>query len=133
METTTVALETAPEPDPDAAALPSASTAGSNAGLETARTAVLVGTSTPQPAASDLANTASEQPLPLGPSPLPAQVPAAPGSGTGSGGASGSPSGAAAWLSPFDFGFERPGAVHAGETSEHAPAPVSFDPGSSPD
>ncbi|WP_306901314.1 hypothetical protein [Arthrobacter sp. B1I2] len=133
METTTVALETAPEPDPNAAALPSASTAGSNAGLETARTAVLVGTSTPQPAASDLANTASEQTLPLGPSPLPAQVPAAPGSGTGSGGASGSPSGAAAWLSPFDFGFERPGAVHAGETSEHAPAPVSFDPGSSPD
>lgn len=67
------------------------------------------------------------------PSPAPVQAPAVPASGTGSSAASaGSPS-AAAWLSPFNLGPATPGALRAGDVPEHAPAPVSFDPGSSPD
>jgi hypothetical protein len=134
LQAATVALETAPEPDPAAAVSPTDGTSDGNASLVTAGAAVLVNdTSTLQAAVSDLAAPASEQPLTADPSPVPAQVPAAPASGTGSSGTSSGPSGAAAWLSPFDFGLEPSGAVLAGKTSEHAPAPVSFDPGSSPD
>jgi hypothetical protein len=67
------------------------------------------------------------------PSPAPAQAPAAPGSGTGSGSASGGSPSSAAFLNPLTFDLSLPGAICAGETPEHAPAPVSFDPGSSPD
>jgi hypothetical protein len=67
------------------------------------------------------------------PSPAPAQVPAAPGSGVGSGASSAGSSGSAAWLSSFDFHLSCSGPVRAGEYSQHAPSPVSFDPGSSPD
>lgn len=67
------------------------------------------------------------------PSPAPARAPAVPASGAGSSAASGGSSGAAAWLTPFNFEFASPGAVSAVEFSGHAPAPVSFDPGSSPD
>ena len=79
------------------------------------------------------AGIAVEDPLSLDPSPLPAQAPAAPGSGTGSGGSPAGPSGAAAWLNSFDYLFRIAGAVLGLESPEHAPAPVSFDPGSSPD
>jgi hypothetical protein len=68
------------------------------------------------------------------PSPAPAQAPPAPGSsGTGSGSASGGSPSSAAFLNPLTFDLSLPGAICAGETPEHAPAPVSFDPGSSPD
>ena len=133
LQAATVALETAPGPDPAAEVSPTKGTADGNASLVTAGAAVLANTSILQPAVSDLAVPASEQPLTADPSPVPAHVPAAPASGTGSSGTSSGPSGAAAWLSPFDFGLERPGDVLAVTSSEHAPAPVSFDPGSSPD
>jgi hypothetical protein len=67
------------------------------------------------------------------PSPVPAQAPAAPASGAGSGASTSSSSGSAAWLSAYKFDLPIAGAVRAGETSEHVPAPVSYDPGSSPD
>lgn len=77
-------------------------------------------------------DSAQEQPT-AGHSPAPAQAPAVPASGTGSSVAPGGSSGAAAWLSAFNFDLSTPGAVRPGDTPEHAPAPVSFDPGSRPD
>ncbi|GGH90239.1 hypothetical protein GCM10007170_03550 [Arthrobacter liuii] len=132
-EATTDAVEPAPEPDRAAPQLTSAGTGSYDPSLAPAGASALAGTAAHGPAVPVLNDPASEQPLPVDPAPLPAQAPAAPGSDTGGGGSSGGSPGAAAWLSPFDFGFERPGAVAAGDTSEHAPAPVSFDPGSSPD
>lgn len=135
-----VALEILPdgagtglEPGQESDASPTAPVAGGSAALATVRSAALANTFSPWAGMSVPADPASGQSLPVESAPLPAQVPAAPGSGTGSVGSSGGSSGAAAWLSPAYFGFERPGAVPAGEASEHAPAPVSFDPGSSPD
>lgn len=78
-------------------------------------------------------DAAEELPVAADPSPAPAQAPPAPGSGTGSSTTSAPSSGAAAWLSPLDLNLPTTGVVLAGEFSEHAPAPVSFDPGSSPD
>jgi hypothetical protein len=63
----------------------------------------------------------------------PAQAPPASGSGPGSSSSSTGSSGSAACLSLFTFDLPLAGAVRAGETSERLPAPVSFDPGSSPD
>jgi len=63
----------------------------------------------------------------------PAQSPAVPGTGTGSGGSASVAFGSAAWLSAYDFDHFLSRAVLAREDSEHTPAPVSFDPGSSPD
>jgi hypothetical protein len=77
-------------------------------------------------------DTAREQPT-AGPSPAPALAPAVPASGTGSSAPSAGSSGATAWLSAFNFDPASPGAVSAGDITEHAPAPVSFDPGSRPD
>ncbi|MHC6231660.1 hypothetical protein ACX5I6_19155 [Arthrobacter sp. MMS24-T111] len=122
-----------PEADQGAEALPTAPSGSSSAGFATVRSAALANTPAPQAGMSVPAGPASGQPLPVDPAPLRAQVPAGPASGTGSGASSGGPASAAAWLSPACFGFERPGTVPAGETFEHAPAPVSFDPGSSPD
>jgi hypothetical protein len=127
------ALDIVPEPGQASRALPNELGVGSDAGLPTAGTADLANISGPQSALPAPADPNSGQPLPVDPAPLPDQVPAVPASGTGSGGPSGGSSGAAAWLSVFDFGFEHPGAVLAGEASGHIPAPVSFDPGSSPD
>lgn len=60
-------------------------------------------------------------------------APAGPASGTGSGTSPSGSSGAAAWLD--DFGFDPPlqGSAPISGSSQHAPSPVSFDPGSSPD
>ena len=132
VETLPEASETAAEADVDAGSPDSGQVTGGNPGSEASGVSVLAGTSGPRTAVSVPAAPDYEEPLPVDQAPLPAQVPS-PASGAGSGGSSGSPSGAAAWLSPFGFGFERPGAVPAIEASEHAPAPVSFDPGSSPD
>lgn len=133
VEETQEAVETAPETDHAVEAPSLAATADGNGSLESAGLGVRAKTAAPQSALSVQADSVSEQPLAADPWPLPAQAPAAPASGTGSAGSSGGPSGAAAWLDPFDFGFEPAGTVPAGDTSEHAPAPVSFDPGSSPD
>jgi hypothetical protein len=95
--------------------------------------AALAGTSVPQWGAINDSGFRDEQPGTADPSPAPVRAPGGPGSGTGSGTASAGSAGSAAFLSPFTFDLPRTGAVRAGETSEHAPAPVSFDPGSSPD
>ena len=87
----------------------------------------------PRPAAPVAPDFAEEQSGTVEPSPAPAQVPSAPVSGTGSSVSSAASSGAAAWLNHFTFNPPMTGSVSAGETSEHATAPVSFDPGSSPD
>jgi hypothetical protein len=80
-----------------------------------------------------LPDSAEEQPGTADPSPAPSQAPPPPGSGTGSSVTSAAGSGTAAWLSPFNLTLPPTGIVLAGEFSEHAPAPVSIDPGSSPD
>jgi hypothetical protein len=67
------------------------------------------------------------------PSPSPSPAPAAPGSGTLGGASPSGPSAAAAWLNDFDLHLPLPGYYPIGGASEHAPSPVSFDPGSSPD
>jgi hypothetical protein len=105
---------------PDAATLPYGAVA-------------LAGTSAPLWAITSASGFGDEQPSTADPSPAPAQAPAAPGSGVGSGAASGGSAGSAAFLSAFNFDLPLSGAVCAGESPEHAPAPVSFDPGSSPD
>ncbi|WP_156507409.1 hypothetical protein [Arthrobacter sp. OY3WO11] len=74
-----------------------------------------------------------EQALPFGGSPYPAHVPAPPASSSGGSTASGAGSGPAAWLDAFDLLLPLAGDSPLGEYSEHAPSPVSFDPGSSPD
>jgi len=130
-EATADIAATAAEPDEAAAASPAAAPAGSsNAGhqqLDSVPSGYF-------PHFDVFAVSAPvDPPLTSDPAPLPGQVPAAPGSGTGSSGSSASPSGAAAWLSPFDLGLERPGVIPVGDPSQHLPAPVSFDPGSSPD
>ena len=118
------------EVDQEARALADASSAAGGVILEARDAAGLAGLLVLQP---DMSDPVVDEPLPAEPAPLPANTPAAPASGTGSGGSSGGASGAAAWLSPFGFDFELPGILLAGDTPEHAPAPVSFDPGSSPD
>lgn len=133
LEAPATALETASEPGPDSGALLDELGVGDVAQLQTTGNAGLANIFEPPSAMPASADPDSGQSLPVDPAQLPDQVPAVPASGTGSGGSSGGPSGAAAWLSPFDFGFEHPGAVLAGEASGHIPAPVSFDPGSSPD
>ncbi|MBT2530893.1 hypothetical protein J7E83_01890 [Arthrobacter sp. ISL-48] len=67
------------------------------------------------------------------PSPVPAPAPPGPSSGSGSGASPAGSPGSAAWLDTFDFYLPLAGVVPLGGSSEHAPSPVSFDPGSSPD
>lgn len=93
----------------------------------------LAGSSAGPPAGQALPAMSGDQSETTDGSPHPAQVPAAPGSGTGSGASSANSAGSAAWLNTFNFNIPDAGPVRAGEASEHAPAPVSFDPGSSPD
>ncbi len=74
-----------------------------------------------------------EQTVPSGGSPYPAHAPAPPVSGGGSSTASGTGSGPAAWLDAFSLQLPLAGNSLVGEYSKHAPSPVFFDPGSSPD
>lgn len=81
-----------------------------------------------------VAGSDSAQELPTAdPSPTHAQAPAVPASGTGSSASSAGSSGGAACLNAFSFDPAASGALHGVDVSEHAPAPVSFDPGSRPD
>ncbi|WP_457966220.1 hypothetical protein M1E17_06335 [Arthrobacter sp. D1-29] len=67
------------------------------------------------------------------PSPLSALAPAGPSSGVGSGSSASGASGSAAWVDAFGLYLPLGGAYPISGFSEHAPSPVSFDPGSSPD
>lgn len=76
-----------------------------------------------------------ELPGSVGPSPRPGPVPAAPvtaGAGSSAPASSGS-SGSAAWLNSFHYQPAFAAVYSGGVRPEHAPDPVSFDPGSSPD
>jgi hypothetical protein len=70
-------------------------------------------------------------PLTLDPSAIPS--PLGPTSGAGSGAPSSGSNGSAAWVDTFGFYLPLPGSFRISGPSEHAPSPVSFDPGSSPD
>jgi hypothetical protein len=96
-------------------------------------TTTLAGASAVPPGGQALPAMSGDQPETTDGSPHPVQVPAAPGSGSGSGASSAGSGGSTAWLNTFNFNIPDAGPVRAGEASEHAPAPVSFDPGSSPD
>ncbi|MFF1883730.1 hypothetical protein ACFVVC_19905 [Pseudarthrobacter sp. NPDC058196] len=129
-EAPAAALEESPDPGPASGALPSEFGVGDDLLLQSAGNAAPTDISGMEPASAD---PASGQSVPGDPAHVPGQVPGVPASGTGSSGSSAGPSGAAAWLSVFDIGLERPGALLASEPSGHIPAPASFDPGSSPD
>lgn len=95
--------------------------------------AFLAETSGIEPAVHPSGGGDAGQPATDAPMHQPAQSPAVPGTGTGSGGSASVAFGSAAWLSAYDFDHFLSRAVLAREDSEHTPAPVSFDPGSSPD
>lgn len=74
-----------------------------------------------------------EAPLPTDGTPYPAALPAVPGSGSGSSQPFGGGAGGAAWLSDFHMDVPLNRAVPVSGPLQNSPAPVSFDPGSSPD
>lgn len=82
-------------------------------------------------ATAGMQSAALEAPLTQDPSAIPS--PLGPTSGAGSGGSLSGSNGSAAWLDTFGFNLPLPGAFPISGHSEHAPSPVSFDPGSSPD
>jgi hypothetical protein len=61
------------------------------------------------------------------------ELPAVPGSGSGSSQASGAGPGGSAWLSNFQLNVPLAGVFPVSGPLQSPPAPVSFDPGSSPD
>ncbi|WP_258805196.1 hypothetical protein [Pseudarthrobacter sp. NS4] len=128
--------EAAGSPSPEAPAAATTLTEASDvpgAPSDSAGEAAFAGTSERSRSASALTDQDAGRPGAADPSPDHAPSPAVPGSGSGSTASSAGSPGFTAWLSPFDFNlpFTRP--VLAGEALEHAPSPVSFDPGSSPD
>lgn len=96
-------------------------------------TTTLAGAFAVPPGGQALPAMSGDQPETTDGSPQLVQVPAAPSSGSGSGASSAGSGGSTAWLNTFNVNIPDAGPVRAGEASEHAPAPVSFDPGSSPD
>lgn len=90
-------------------------------------------TSLQDTAGAELHAGSAESPWTAGPPTPPAPGPAAPASGAGSGASPSGGSGSAAWLDGFGLDLPRPGSFPVSGPSQHAPAPVSFDPGSSPD
>lgn len=90
------------------------------------------------PFAASQASTGADSPgtgTPVTADPRPAPAPAPPGPSSGSGGSisSAGSGGSAAWLTFLDFYLPPAGSVPLSGPSMHAPSPVSFDPGSSPD
>jgi hypothetical protein len=65
--------------------------------------------------------------------PDPHELPAAPGSGSGTSQSSGASPGGSAWLSTFHVNVPLTGLFPVSGPLQNSPAPVSFDPGSSPD
>lgn len=106
---------------------------GQGFGTSRVSTVILADTSSGLWASVAASGTEAGQQDTADPSPVPAQAPAALGSAAGSGASTSGTSGSAAWLSAYNFDLPIVGAVRIGETSEHVPAPVSYDPGSSPD
>lgn len=74
-----------------------------------------------------------ESPGPQEGSPGPSELPAVPGSGSGSSQPSSGGAGGTAWLSTFHLDVPLTGVFPVSGPLQNAPAPVSFDPGSSPD
>lgn len=74
-----------------------------------------------------------EAPLPSDGSPVPFALSAVPGSGSGSSQSSAGGAGGTAWLSTFHPDVPLTGVFPVSGPLQNAPAPVSFDPGSSPD
>ncbi|MGX9901972.1 hypothetical protein ACW0JT_23055 [Arthrobacter sp. SA17] len=113
----------------------------SSAGSSTATAALATGFTAPWTPSTSLGDTSGEAGIsgvaaPSGGGngpPGPEAVPAVPGSGSGTGQSSGGASGGAACLTDFSLNLPQPGSTTASGPLQHAPAPVSFDPGSSPD
>lgn len=101
---------------------------GVSAGGSSALPSALAGTS-----ASPVALRSADSAPPITDDPSPYAALGGPSSGAGSGASPSGPSGSAAWLNNFDLVLLVPGSFPAQGSSEHAPSPVSFDPGSSPD
>jgi hypothetical protein len=91
--------------------------------------AAVSGTLRPAPAQAG----SLESPGPRGGSPGPSELPAVPGSGSGSSQSSSGGAGGTAWLSTFHLDVPLTGVFPVSGPLQNAPAPVSFDPGSSPD
>ena len=113
------------------AAKPLPGVAGVSAEGSPALPMALAGTSASPVVHTSLHSADPSLPYPDDPSPYAAL--GGPSSGAGSGASPTGPSGAAAWLNDVDFELLLPGTFPATGSSEHAPSPVSFDPGSSPD
>jgi hypothetical protein len=123
----------------ESAANPASRAVEGTRGLVNAGGAALASSGSSQPLAgvsAALPGIQSSQPDVPGtgdPSPLSALVPAGPSSGAGSGSSASGSSGPAAWVDAFGLYLPLGGAYSISGFSEHAPSPVSFDPGSSPD
>lgn len=76
---------------------------------------------------------ALEYPVNGGGTPDPRELPAVPGSGSGTSQSSGAGPGGSACLSTFHLDVPLTGVFPVGGPLQNSPAPVSFDPGSSPD
>lgn len=128
------------EPD-TAQALPDTGVFVSSAGSSTAAAFAAGVTGVFWPPSMSLAETSGEAGFSGGMGPFggdyeppgPEGIPAVPGSGSGSGQSSGGSSGGTAFLTDVSLYLPRPGSTPANGPLQQAPAPVSFDPGSSPD
>jgi hypothetical protein len=95
--------------------------------------AVTGSSSLPVPAGTEMHAVPAESPWTTDPSTPAAPAPAGPVSGAGSGASPSGASGSAAWLDEFGFNVPLLGVFPISGSPDHAPSPVSFDPGSSPD
>ncbi|HEY8754270.1 MAG TPA: hypothetical protein VIM40_11555 [Arthrobacter sp.] len=93
---------------------------------------LLAASSAPAITSGQMLQPTPESPL-TGDDPSTPPAPAGPTSGAGSGASPSGPSGSAAWLDEFSFDLPLPGSIPVSGSLQHAPSPVSFDPGSSPD
>jgi hypothetical protein len=106
--------------------------AGKTANGFPALPAALAGTSG-SPAVPTTAVRSADPALPMTDDPSPYAALGGPSSGAGSGASPTGPSGSAAWLNDVDLELLLPENYPVSGSSDHAPSPVSFDPGSSPD
>ncbi|UZX02296.1 hypothetical protein F8G81_06435 [Arthrobacter sp. CDRTa11] len=107
--------------------------AGGAALAPSALSLALAGMSSASTAAPGVQSSQPDVPGTGDPSPLSALAPAGPSSGAGSGSSAAGSSGSAALVDSFGLYLPLGGAYPISGFSEHAPSPVSFDPGSSPD
>ncbi|MET3140781.1 UNVERIFIED_ORG: hypothetical protein ABIB13_000473 [Arthrobacter sp. UYEF2] len=87
----------------------------------------------PVPAGADMHSVPAESPWTTDPSTPATPAPAGPVSGAGSGASPSGASGSAASLDESSFNVPLLGVFPISGSPDHAPSPVSFDPGSSPD